>query len=63
MKAKVDRETCLGCGICIDLCPEVFESDDEGLAIVIVDAVPPELETTVQDAAEQCPEGAIHVEE
>ena len=63
MKAKVDREICSGDGICAELCPEVFEMDDEDLAKVIVDEVPPDAEETCRDAAESCPESCIEIEE
>jgi len=63
MKAKVDKELCTGCGICIDVCPPVFEMGDDNQAIVIADPVPPECEDDCRDAAEQCPSEAIQVEE
>ncbi len=28
MKIKVDKQKCLGCKVCIRLCPEVFELKD-----------------------------------
>jgi len=28
MKIKIDKQKCLGCGVCINLCPEVFELKD-----------------------------------
>ena len=28
MKIKVDKQKCLGCGVCINLCSEVFELKD-----------------------------------
>jgi ferredoxin len=40
MKAFVDRDVCIGCGICESVCPDVFLMDDEGKAKVIVDEVP-----------------------
>ena len=30
MKARVDKDTCIGCGLCPSICPEVFELTDEG---------------------------------
>lgn len=27
MKAVVDKETCIGCGLCPSICPEVFSMD------------------------------------
>lgn len=63
MKAIVDVETCTGCGLCVDVCPEVFELNEESIAKVIADPVPPEAEDTSRDAAESCPVDAISIEE
>ncbi len=63
MKAIVDVETCTGCGLCVDVCPEVFELNEESIAKVIADPVPPEAEDTCRDAAESCPVDAISIEE
>ncbi len=62
MKATVDRDTCIGCGVCPSVCPEVFEMDDENIAIVKVDEVPAELEDSAKEAEEACPVEAIRVE-
>ena len=59
MKAIVDHAKCVGDGICADICPEVFEMRDDGLAYVIVDEVPEAAEATVKEAAEACPTIAI----
>ena len=32
MKAIVNKETCEGCGVCVDVCPHVFEMDDNNQA-------------------------------
>ena len=29
MKAVVDKETCTGCGLCEQTCPEVFKMEDD----------------------------------
>ncbi|MEA1936740.1 MAG: ferredoxin [Patescibacteria group bacterium] len=34
-KIIIDREMCVGCGACANLCPEVFELQDDGKAKVI----------------------------
>lgn len=62
MKASVDPELCISCGVCIDICSEVFDWDDDGLSHVIVDEIPEGLEDTVDEAADQCPTKAILVE-
>lgn len=63
MKAKVDRETCIGCELCTTICPEVFEMDDEQIAIVIADPVPANVEDTAKEAEDSCPTSAITIEE
>ncbi len=60
MKVRIE-DSCTACGLCVDTCPEVFEMGDE-IAEVIVDNVPPELEETAQQAADECPVEAIVVE-
>jgi ferredoxin len=62
VKVKIDRELCTGDAICAELCPNVFEIDNEGLAIVILEEVPEDLEEDVEEAAESCPEECIFIE-
>lgn len=62
MKAKVDRDTCIGCGLCEDICPQVFKLDEESISTVIVDAVPTEYEQCTNEAVDECSVGAISVE-
>lgn len=63
MKATVDRDLCIGCGLCAEICPEVFEMDDESIAQVIVDVIPLEAEETAREAAASCPVEAIKIED
>ncbi|HKM08191.1 MAG TPA: ferredoxin [Sphaerochaeta sp.] len=62
MKANVDRDECIGCELCVSICPEVFEMDDEQIAKVIADPVPSGVEETAKEAQENCPTGAISIE-
>jgi len=59
MKVHVDTEVCAGFGVCLGLCPEVFELHDDGYAIVLVSEVPSEFEDVVRQAVSQCPANAI----
>ena len=62
MKAFVDRDGCISCGLCTETCPEVFRMADDGLAEVYVDEVPKEAEDSAKEAAEGCPVSVITVE-
>ena len=61
MKASVNADLCQGHARCWDICPEVFDLDDEGHCVVIQPDVPPELEDKAREAARNCPERAITV--
>lgn len=63
MKAHVDENTCISCGLCEATCPEVFKMNDSDMAEVIADPVPSEAEETCREAAEGCPVDAISLEE
>lgn len=58
MKVIVDANTCTGCGLCADTCPEVFEMDGD-TAKVKVAKVPADAEETCREAMEGCPVEAI----
>ncbi len=59
MDVFVDPDLCISCGTCIDLCPEVFDWDEEGKARSLYDEVPHDLEECAREAVENCPVYAI----
>ncbi len=61
MTVRIDRGLCLGCGLCADMAPEVFEMGDF-VASVTSPRVPTDRETDVRGAAEDCPSAAIVIE-
>ena len=63
MKAVVDKDLCIGCGICEGVAPEVFSLATEPYAVVIQDPVAEENYEATRQAAEDCPETAIIIEE
>ncbi len=60
-KVYVDEDLCIGCGVCVDTCPDVFELTDDGKAEVI-DGAEEDIDCA-QDAADICPTGAIIIED
>ena len=62
MKAFINRDGCIGCGLCPDTCPEEFRMADDGLAEVYVDEIPEEAEDSAKDAEDGCPVSVITVE-
>jgi ferredoxin len=62
MKVAVDPDRCQGHARCWEICPEVFELDDEGHSFVSVDEVPAEHEANVRKAVDNCPERAITIQ-
>ena len=47
MRANVDQNVCIGCGLCAGMVPEVFRMNDDGKAEAYQDAAP-ENESMVQ---------------
>jgi len=62
MKAVVDVDACIGCGLCVDTCPEVYEMPEDKV-VVKVEAIPAEIADKAKEAAENCPVDAIKIEE
>lgn len=71
MKARVKKDTCIGCGACTVIADQIFQIGDDGLAEIIhpikdndelkfgkIDNTEQE---NVIDASESCPTGAIEV--
>lgn len=62
MKAIVDQDLCIGCGICEGIVPEVFSLQNEPYAEVLLDPIPEEFQDAVREAVEECSEAAITIE-
>ena len=62
MKINYNREACQGHNRCYMLAPELFDVDDEGYAILLVEGdVPEDLQEKAQLTVDNCPEYAIEI--
>lgn len=63
MRIRFDRELCQGHNRCHLLAPRLFDTDDEGYAVLLVAGdLPDDLEEAAELAADNCPEFAIELE-
>lgn len=58
VKVTIDTSTCVGCGLCEQSCPEVFQVQGDGIAHVKAQIC---VEHNLQEVAEQCPVNSIKV--
>jgi ferredoxin len=58
-KVWVDKDLCIGCGLCSSMLPEVFEMEDDGKAVVKNENGAP-IEK-IKEVADMCPTKAIKV--
>jgi len=74
IKVWIDRDECIADMVCVSLCGEVFEMNEEDGKTQIIEkyrvdpnnlaegVVPEDLEDCVSSAAESCPTSIIHYE-
>jgi len=58
-KVYLDEEECIGCGMCEQLCPEVFRLNPETNVAEVIDT-DEGTEESIQDAIDSCPVECIH---
>lgn len=63
VKVSIDRDGCISCGQCFDICPNVFHMGDDGKAVATSDIVQEEFRDCAREAEEACPVFVIHVHE
>lgn len=63
VKVIVDQDTCIGCGMCFDICPEIFVCNDDNKSEVSKEDAIENFGDKIREAQEICPVGAITVEE
>lgn len=62
MKVIANVTLCQGHARCVDICPEVFSTDESlGKVVLRLHEIPPALDEDVVLAVSNCPEGALTV--
>jgi len=61
MKVIVDKDLCIGCGLCVNDAPDVFEMQGDK-AVTKVSEVPADKADSCNTAATNCPVQAIKCE-
>lgn len=63
MKAMVNQETCISCGMCIDICPEVFSYNEDNKSVAIDGDIPEKSIDGAKESRDACPVDAIDIKE
>ncbi len=61
MTPQVDENRCIGCGLCVQLCPGSFVVDARQIAIVLQPGHPADSPERLEAAADYCPVQAIRL--
>ena len=62
LRVVIDGDKCLGNARCVVAAPAVFDVDDDGNAVLLIDGpIPDEHAAKVDLAVRSCPTGAISV--
>jgi ferredoxin len=62
MKVVVDYDLCEANALCMEACPQVFRVEEDDTLTVLMDEIPKELRSKIQEAERLCPRQAIRVE-
>jgi ferredoxin len=63
MRIRLDPESCQGHGRCYTLAPALFDSDDLGHCVLLMDEVPAGREDEARTGVDNCPEQALSLED
>jgi len=61
VKVTADREVCISAGNCVMVAGAVFDQDDDGIVVVLVDDVPEDEEDHALEAVKLCPSQALRI--
>ena len=63
MKVVVDYDRCEGNAVCMQVCPEVFEVQDDDRVHLLIDTPGEALRAKVKEAVRRCPRQALSIQD
>ena len=61
MKATVEQDGCISCGLCINVCPEVFSYNENDISEAIKGDIPSDVVDKAEEAKDACPVSVIEL--
>jgi ferredoxin len=61
VKALADRDVCIQAGNCVMVADAVFDQDDDGIVVVLVDEIPDDEMEHAREAVKLCPSQALQL--
>jgi ferredoxin len=61
VKVQADRDVCIQSGNCVMISDDLFDQDDDGIVVVLVDEVPEGEEDHAREAVKMCPSQALQL--
>ena len=61
MKVHADRDVCIQAGNCVMVADSVFDQDDDGIVMVLVDDIPDDEQDKAREAVKLCPSQALTI--
>ncbi|MBA3906716.1 MAG: (4Fe-4S)-binding protein [Pseudonocardiales bacterium] len=63
MRVAAERDVCVGAGMCVMSAPAVFDQDDEGVVVLLVDEPAGPAAAAAREAVRLCPSGSLSIVE
>jgi ferredoxin len=63
VKVAADRDVCIQAGNCVMVADAVFDQDDDGIVVVLVDDIPEDEIDHAREAVKLCPSQALKLTE
>jgi len=61
VKVEADRDVCIQAGNCVMTADSLFDQDDDGIVVVLVDELPEDELDHAREAVKLCPSQALRI--